>query len=104
MEFLFSFNQLNLAFLSSEKKDKVVKKCGLVSTEVVEIFEYRKNNDRYWNKAKLYYQTMKKVLLIAEALYPGYSLFFLFDNVTSYSIYAKNILQVKDINKSIKSK
>lgn len=46
-EFLFLFGQLNLAFLSLEKRDKVVKKCRLVFTEAVEIFEYRKNNDRY---------------------------------------------------------
>ena len=42
---------------------------------------------------------INKALSIAEALYPGYSFLFLFDNTTSYSVYAKDILQVKDMNK-----
>ena len=72
-----------------------------MSIKAVEIFEYGKNNDRYWNGAKLYHQVMKKTLPIAEALYLRYFLLFLFDNTTSYSIYAKDALQVKDINKDI---
>ena len=47
---------------------------------------------------------MKKTLPIAEALYPGYCLLFLFDNATSYSVYAKDALQVKNMNKSIEGK
>ena len=35
-----------------------------------------------------------------EALYPGYSLFFLFDNAISHSVYAKDAFQIKDMNKS----
>ena len=104
LEFLLPFSQLNLASLSPEKRDKVVEKCGLVSTKAVEIFEYGKNNDGYWDGAKLHHQVMKKALLIAEALYPGYSLFFLFDNATSHSVYAKDALQVKDMNKGIGGK
>ena len=42
---------------------------------------------------------VNKALPIAEALYPGYSLLFLFDNATSHSVYAKDVLQVKDMNK-----
>lgn len=53
-EFLLLFNQLNLAFLSLEKRDKAVEKCGLISMKAMEIFEYRKNNDRYWDRVKLY--------------------------------------------------
>ena len=45
---------------------------------------------------------LKKALLIARVLYPKYSL--LFNNVTSYSIYVKDTLQVKDINKNIRDK
>ena len=37
-EFLLLFSQLNFASLSPEKRDKVVEKCGLVSTKAVEIF------------------------------------------------------------------
>lgn len=47
---------------------------------------------------------MKKALPIAEALYPGYSLLFLFDNAISHFVYAKDALQVKDINKGIRGK
>ena len=103
-EFLLPFGRLNLASLSPEKRDEVVEKCGLVSTEAMEIFEYGKNNDGYWDGAKLHHQVMKKALPIAEALYPGYSLLFLFDNATSHSVYAKDALQVKDMNKGIGGK
>lgn len=72
----------------------------LLETEAVEIFEYGKNNDRYWDKARLHQQVVNKALPIAEALYPGYSLLFLFDNATSHSVYAKDALQVQDMNKA----
>lgn len=91
-EFLFSFGRLNLAFLSSEKRDEVVEKCGLVFTKVVEIFEYKKNNNSYCNKAKLYYQVMKKTLPIMEIFYLEYFFLFLFNKIISYFIYKKNIL------------
>lgn len=103
-EFLLLFGRLNLASLSREKRDEVVQRCKLVSTEVVEIFECEKNNDGHWERAKLHHQVIKKALPIAEALYPRYSLLFLFNNVTSHSVYAKDALQVKDINKGIGDK
>lgn len=103
-EFLLPFGRLNLASLSPEKRDEVVQRCELVFIEAVEIIEYRKNNDGYWDGAKLHHQVMKKALPIAEALYPGYSLLFLFDNATSHSVYAKDALQVKDMNKGIGGK
>lgn len=34
-----------------------------------------------------------------EALYPGYELLFMFDNVTSQVIFAENVLQVAHMNK-----
>ena len=75
-KFLLFFWWWNLASLSLEKRDKVVQRCWLVSTKAMEIFEYGKNNDGYWEEAKLHHQVMKKALPIAEVLYPGYSLFF----------------------------
>lgn len=72
--------------------------------EAVEIFEYGKNNDDYWDGAKLYQQIVNKALPIAKALYLSYSLLFLFDNATSHSVYVKDALQVKDINKSSERK
>lgn len=53
-EFIFLYRRLNLFFLSLGKRQKVVKKSGLIHTKVVEIIEYEKNNDGYWDKAKLY--------------------------------------------------
>lgn len=70
----------------------------------MKIFKYRKNNNRYQNKTKLYHQVMIKVLPITKALYPSYFLPFLFDNTTSYFVYIKDMFQVKEINTNIKSK
>lgn len=103
-EFLFPFGRLNLASFSSEKRQKAVEKCGLLTIEVVEIFEYRKNNNGYWDRAKLHHQVVGKALSIREGLYPRYSLLFLFDNATKHSVYVKDILRVKNINKAIGSK
>lgn len=103
-EFLFPFGQLNLAFLSPEKRDKVVEKCGLVSTKVVEIFKYEKNNNSYQDEAKLYYQVMNKTLPITEVFYLEYSFLFFFNKITSHFVYKKDALQVKDMNKGIESK
>lgn len=47
---------------------------------------------------------VSKALPVAEALYPGYSLFFLFDNATSHSVYAKDALQAWEMNKGIGGK
>ena len=59
-KFLLLFSQLNLAFLSQEKRDEIVQRCGLVFIKAVEIYEYGKNNDWYWDGAKLLYQIIKK--------------------------------------------
>lgn len=64
-----------------------------------EVFKYRINYDRYWNRAKLYKQIVNKTLSITKAFYLGYLLLYLFNNVRNQFIYAKNTLQVKDINK-----
>lgn len=98
-EFLLLFGRLNLASLTPERRTEVAAQNGLTETEAVEIFEYGKNNDGYWDGVKLHKQVVSKALPIAEALHPGYSLLFLFDNATSHSIYAKDALQVSDINK-----
>lgn len=99
-EFLLLFGRLNLSSSSSEKRQKFLEKTGLTHTEAIEIFEYGKNNNEYWDRAKLHQQVVNKALPIAETLYFGYSLLFFFDNATSHSVYAKDTLQVKDMNKS----
>lgn len=91
-DFLFLFGWLNLASLSSKKRKEIVKKCDLLETEVVKVFEYGKNNDRYWDRAKLYKQVVNKALPIVKTLYFEYSLLFLFENTTSDLIYTKDAL------------
>ena len=98
-EFSLSYGRLNLASFTLEKSEEVVQQTGLTTTEAVEVFKYRKNNDGYWDEAKLHKQVVKKALPVAEALYLRYSLCFLFDNATSHSVYTKDALYVKDMNK-----
>lgn len=73
-------------------------------TEAIKIFEYKKTNDGYWDRAKLYQQVVIKALPIAEALYPYYSLVFLFDNATNHFVYVNDALCTRDMNKSLGGK
>lgn len=103
-KFLLFFGRLNLSFLSKEREKKVREKSGLEVTKAVKIFEYRKSNDRYWDKSKLHHQVIPKALLIMETLYPRYSLSFLFGNVTSHSMYSQNVLYITNMNKGMGEK
>ena len=87
-DFLFLFGQLNLSSLLEEKKKEVIDKTGLSVIKAVELFEYKKKKEGYWDRSKLHKQVINKTLLIAEVLYPSYSLLFLFDNATSHFVYA----------------
>lgn len=98
-EFLLFFGWLNLSFLSELNQQDLIERCGLRETEAVEIFEFGKNNQGYWTGANLLKQVKNKALSIAQALYPGYSLLFLFDNATSHSVYKQNALQIKNMSK-----
>ena len=100
-DFILPFGRLNLSSLSKEKKKEVIDKTGLSVTEAVELFKYGKTNEGYWDGSKLHKQVVNKALPIAEALYPGYSLLFLFDNATSHSVYAQNALCTAQMNKRI---
>lgn len=53
-EFIFLFRRLNLLFLTLKQREDVLEKTRLTYTEVIKIFEYKKNNNNYWNRAKLY--------------------------------------------------
>ena len=53
-EFILPFGRLNLAFLSPKRREEIVQETGLIETEAVEVFEYGKNNDGYWDGAKLH--------------------------------------------------
>jgi hypothetical protein len=76
-----------------------VTRCGLAATEAVENFEFGKNNRGYWDGADLLKQVREEALPITEALYPGYSLLFLFDNAISHCVCAPDALQVKNMAK-----
>ena len=91
------WSQLNLLSLSSEKQDRLVS-LG-VPFEAVTFFEYGKMEERYWIGEHLLNQIQKKALPIGETLYRGYALLFMFDNATSHSIYAKDVLRVANMNK-----
>src|SRR5947208_3955480 len=66
--------------------------------EAATTFEYG-NDEGHWDGAKLLQQIFDRALPIAEALYPGYELLFLFDNATSHSTYAEDALRT---NKNVK--
>lgn len=104
LEFLLSFEHLNLSSLFEEKKKEMVQKSSLKVIKVMKIFEYRKSNNRYWDKPKLHHLIIIKVFFIAEAFYLDYSLLFLFDNATSHSIYTQNVLHIANMNKEIEGK
>ena len=98
-KFLLLFGRLNLFLLSEEKQQEVIEKTGLTFKDVVELFKYGKNNEKYWNSPKLHKQVVTKALSIAETFYPGYSLLFLFDNAISHFVYADNALCTTGMNK-----
>lgn len=54
LKFILHFTYFNLAFLTFKQKEDILEKTGLTHTRVVEIFEYRKNNDGYWDGTKLH--------------------------------------------------
>ena len=99
-EFLLPFGRLNFLSLSEEKKKEVLKQTELKITKATKLFEYKKANKDYWNRPKLHKQVVNKALPIAEVLYPGYLLLFLFDNATSHTVYTDNLLHTIKINKS----
>ena len=82
-DFLLSWSRLNLLSLPQEKQDELVS-LGL-PLEAATYFEYGKMEEGYWTGEHLLDQIQKKTLPIAEALYPGYALLFMFDNATSHS-------------------
>lgn len=53
-EFILPFGQLNLASFLLERREKIVQKIRLIETKSIEVLEYKNNNDRYWDGAKLH--------------------------------------------------
>ena len=97
-DFLLLWSCVNLAFFLLEKQKKLTKLN--ITFEAATYFEYRKMEERYWTGEHLLDQIQNKALPIEKALYPRYELLFMFDNATSHAVYAKDALQVGNMNKS----
>ena len=53
-DFILPYGQLNLNFLTPKRREEIAQTTRLLETEAVEIFKYEKNNDEYWDRAKLH--------------------------------------------------
>ena len=95
-DFLLPWGRLNINHSSAEKLAEECQKG--VPQEAVELFEYGKQ-EGYWDGARLLDQLTNKSLPIAQFLYTGYDLIFLFDNAMSHAIYAKDALRVSNMGK-----
>ena len=96
-DFLLPWGQLNLKHLPEAKLAEAEARGILLSA--VELFKYSKQ-ESYWNGASLLKQMSEKALLIAQFLYLRFDLIFMFDNVTSHSVYINNALRVSNMCKS----
>lgn len=81
-----------------------MRNTSLKINEAIKILEYKKNNDKYWDKIKLFWQVIKKALPIAKALYFEYFLLFMFNNITSSLVYTENTLSIYEMNKKLGDK
>ena len=95
-DFLLPWGRLNLKHLPEAKLNEA--KTRGVPLEAVELFEYQKR-EGYWDGACLLKQVTEKALPIAQFLYPGFDLVFMFDNATSHSVYADDALRVANMCK-----
>jgi hypothetical protein len=79
---------LNLGSLPEARQEEL--QWAGVPLEAVALFEYGK---------MLLRRATEEALSIAEALYPGYSFIFLFDNASSHPVYADDALRANRMNK-----
>ena len=93
-DFLLPWSRLNLYSLPKAQQDQLA--ASGVPLEAAVSLEYGKD-EGHWDGEKLLHQILDRAVPIAEALYPGYELLFLFDNATSHSIYADDALRTQKI-------
>ena len=96
-DFLLPWSQLNLFSFPSQQQTDLVNSG--IPLEAATYFQYGKMEEGYWTGKHLLDQIQTKALPIEEALYPEYELLFMFNNATSYAVYAKDALQVTHMNK-----
>ena len=97
-DFLLPWKRLNLFHLQLHKQEAFI--ASGIFKEATKIFEYGQKDD-YWNEAKVVNQIWQKALPIAQALYPGYQIIFMFDNAKSHAVFAKKVLRVESISKRV---
>ena len=95
-EFLLPWTRLNLKHLPEAELAEA--EARGIPLEAVELFEYGKQAG-YWDGPCLLKQVTEKALPIAQFLYPGFDLIFLFDNATSHCVYAEDALRVANMGK-----
>lgn len=96
-DFLLPWGRLGFKHLPQAEKDRVIE-SGL-APEAAVYFEFGQH-DGYWDGKCLLEQLKEKALPVAEQLYPGYQLLFLFDNATSHAVYEDNALRVGSMSKN----
>lgn len=95
-DFVLPWSRLNLLSIPIERREGLI--ASGIPLEAAVFFEYGKEGG-HWDGERLLDQIVNKALPIAEALYPGYDLLFMFDNATSHLIYAKDALRTTHMNK-----
>lgn len=55
LNFCFYLDNLIYLFYLKRKKSKVIEKLNLNIIEVIKIFGYKKLNNRFWDRSKLYH-------------------------------------------------
>jgi hypothetical protein len=91
-EFLLPWQRLNLRYIP-EADRKRLNDAG-VPSEATEVYEYGSGKG-YWDGEDLLKQVVEKAQPIAQALYPGYEIVWIFDNATSHSVFKGDALSSK---------
>jgi hypothetical protein len=91
-EFLLPWGRLNLRHLAEPDRQRL--NDQRVPTDATVFYEYGATGKGYWDGEDLLQQVTEKALPIAQALYPGYEIVWIFDNATSHSVYKEDALRV----------
>ncbi len=103
-DFILFFGQLKHLHLSEKNHNAFLNTTCSTKTEAKQIFKYQKNNSWYWNKPKLWKQTVEKIILIVKVFYPGYFFFLIFSNMISQVFNINYTQYTRDINKNLRGK
>lgn len=62
LEFFLLFGCLNLTSLNLKQRQKVLENPSLIHAKAIKIVKYKKNNNDYWDGARLHQQVVNKIL------------------------------------------